>query len=80
MKAITLYDTRFGNIERIAKSLETGLKQADGIHSAVCINAKEDVPIDSFKEYDLLCVGAPTEGFTASKSIKEFLESSRALT
>jgi flavodoxin len=72
MKAITLYDTRFGNTERIAKSLETGLKQVDGIQSVVCINAK-DVPIDSLKEYDLICIGAPTEGFTASKSIKKFL-------
>lgn len=72
MKTIVLYDTRFGNTERIAKSLETGLKEAADIQDVVCINAK-DVLIASLKEYDLVCVGAPTEGFTASKSIKKFL-------
>ena len=72
MKTIVLYDTRFGNTERIAKSLETGLKEAADIQDVVCINAK-DVLIASLKEYDLLCVGAPTEGFTASKLIKKFL-------
>lgn len=75
MKAIILYDSRFGNTEKIAKSLQIGLKgtaadiQQDVI---VCINTK-DVPIDSLKEYDILCIGAPTENMTASKSIKEFL-------
>lgn len=76
MKAIVIYHTRYGNTERIAKSLEIGLKEAAAasIEAVVCINAK-DVLIDSLKEeYDLVCVGAPTEGFTASKPIKEFLE------
>jgi flavodoxin len=72
MKTIVLYDTRFGNTERIAKSLETGLKEAADIQDVDGINAK-DVLVASLKEYDLLCVGAPTEGFTASKSIKKFL-------
>lgn len=74
MKVITLYDTRFGNTERIAKSLEAGMKQVEGIQSVVCVNVKDDISIDSLEEYDLVCVGAPTEGFTASKSIKKFLE------
>ncbi len=72
MKAIVIYDTRFGNTERIAKSLEIGLKEAEGIQNAICVNVR-DATIDSLKEYDLLSIGAPTEGFTASKSIKEFL-------
>jgi flavodoxin len=37
------------------------------------VSMQKDIPINSLKEYDLVCVGAPTEGFTASKSIKEFL-------
>ena len=65
-----IFDTRYGNTEKIAKSLETGLKKA-GIET-VCVNAK-DVAVDSLKQYDLICVGAPTEAFTASKPMKEFL-------
>jgi len=70
MRACVVFDTRYGNTEKIARSFETGLKEA-GIQT-VCVNAK-DVAVDSLKQYDLICVGAPTEGFTASKPMKEFL-------
>jgi flavodoxin len=70
MRACIIFDTRYGNTEKIAKSFETGLKEA-GIQS-LCVNVR-DMVIDSLKEYDLICVGGPTEGFTASKPTKEFL-------
>jgi len=70
MRACVIFDTRYGNTEKIAKSFETGLKEA-GIQT-VCVNAK-DVPLDSLMQYDLICVGAPTEAFSASKPMKEFL-------
>jgi len=70
MRACVIFDTRYGNTEKIAKSFETGLTEA-GIQT-VCVNAK-DVAVDSLKQYDLICVGSPTEAFTASKPMKEFL-------
>ncbi len=74
MKAIIIYHTRFGNTERIAKSLEIGLKEAAGIQDVVCINARDVTAVDDLlKEYDIICIGAPTEGFSAPKPIKEFL-------
>lgn len=77
MKAIVIYHTRFGNTERIAKSLEMGLKEASGIEDVVCTNVRDIVSAldddDSLKEYDIICIGAPTEGFSAPKPIKEFL-------
>ena len=76
MKAIVIYHTRFGNTERIAKSLEMGLKEASGIQDVVCTNVR-DVMVsavdNSLKEYNIICIGAPTEGFSAPKPIKEFL-------
>jgi len=70
MRACVIFDTRYGNTEEIAKSLELGLKET-GIETA-CANAR-DAPFDSLRQYDLICLGAPTEGFTASKQMKEFL-------
>ena len=70
MKACIVFDTRYGNTEKIAKSLQTGLTES-GVQ-ALCINSR-DVAIDSLKEFDLICVGAPTEWLTASKPVKEFL-------
>ena len=77
MKAIIIYHTRFGNTERIARSLEMGLKEASGIEDVVCSNVRDVVisaaAADFLKEYDINCIGAPTEGFSAPKPIKEFL-------
>lgn len=74
MKAIVIYHTRFGNTERIAKSLKIRLKEAAGIQDVVCRNVRDIVSAvdDSLKEYDIICIGAPTEGFSAPKPIKEF--------
>jgi flavodoxin len=70
MRAYVIFDTRYGNTEKIARSFESGLKEA-GIES-VCVNAR-DVPVEALRQYDLICVGGPTEAFTASKPIREFL-------
>ena len=73
MKAIILYGSRFGSTEKIAKSLEIGLKAAGGIQSIVCTSTNDIPSTDALKEYDILCIGAPTENMTAPKSVKEFL-------
>jgi flavodoxin len=76
MKAIIIYHTRYGNTERIAKSLEIGLKKASDIEDVLCSNVRDIVlsaTDNSLKEYDITCIGAPTEGFSAPKPIKEFL-------
>jgi len=70
LRACVIFDTRYGNTEKIANSFETGLKEA-GIQT-VCVNAK-DVSINTLNQFDLICVGAPTEAFSASKPMKEFL-------
>jgi flavorubredoxin len=78
MKAIVIYHSRYGNTERIAKSLAIGLKEASGIQDAVCFSIRDivlssAVDDNSLEQYDIICIGAPTEGFSAPKPIKEFL-------
>ena len=69
--AIIIFDTRYGNTEKMAKALESGLKQAGT--QTTCMNAREVNPQD-LKEFDLIAVGAPTEWRSATKSMKAFLE------
>jgi len=69
-KAIVLFTSRYGNTEKIAKALESGLKDA-GVETS-CFEAGE-AAVDSLNQYDLICVGAPTEQHTASKPMKELL-------
>ena len=76
MKAIVLFDTLFGNTERIASRLAAGL-QATGI-VAEDANIK-GLEIERLVEYDLIALGAPTQYLTASKPMKDFLERLKAV-
>jgi flavodoxin len=69
--AAVVYSTRFGTTEKVAKALERGLRGA-GMQTA-CMSTR-DVSPESLKRYDLLCIGGPTEVFSASKPMKEFLK------
>ena len=69
-RAIVVYDTKFGNTEKIAQSLEAGLKESSV--QTFCSDAINVEP-ESLEEYDLIAVGAPTQMFSASKPMKEFL-------
>ena len=68
---IVVFDTKFGNTEKIAKSIAAGLRRA-GI-DAECLGTGEVLP-EKLKGYDLIVVGAPTQTFTASKPMKEFID------
>jgi len=70
LRALVIFDSRYGNTEKIARSLGAGIAEA-GVEME-CLNPR-DVRIESLTECDLVCIGAPTEGFSASKSIKDFI-------
>jgi flavorubredoxin len=69
-KAIVMYDTLFGNTEKVAEALARGIKD-HGVE-VKCISIK-DATIDNLEQYDLIAVGAPTHFLKASKPMKEFL-------
>lgn len=84
MKAvIILYYSRYGNTRRIAESLESSLRQAEGAQDVIVacqnVNDVSAADIDSLREYNVICIGAPTEGFTASRPMKEFLRKLRTI-
>jgi flavodoxin len=69
-KALIVYDTRYGNTEKIARSLESGLNES-GV-PATLENVRSLTP-ESLSGFGLLCFGAPTEGFGASKPMKDYV-------
>jgi flavorubredoxin len=70
-RAIVIFDSKFGNTGEIAKSLAGGLERA-GL-DVDCLNMR-DVKIEALSDYDLIAVGAPTQAFSASKPMKDFLQ------
>jgi flavorubredoxin len=71
MKAIVLFDTLYGNTEKIANSLAKGLQEA-GVETEY-VNIK-GIDVGRLSSYDLLVIGAPTQYISASKPTKNFLE------
>ncbi len=79
-KALVIYDSLYGNTEKVAKALAKGIE--DGGLAVDCVRV-DAVGWDRFGEYDLLAVGGPTQNRGASKPMKEFLdrlESAKGLT
>jgi flavodoxin len=71
VKALVVYDSVYGNTEKVAKALAAGLESGGVEVDVVKVDA---VKFDVLGEVDLLCVGSPVHGWSASKPVKEFLE------
>ena len=70
-KVIIVYDSQFGNTEKVAQSLAKGL-ETGGITPNL-VRASDNV-VHQLQEYDALFVGCPTHAWRPSKLVKEFLE------
>ncbi len=68
--AAVVFDSQYGNTEKVARALAKGLH--DKGMSVDCLNIK-DVSFEKLNDYDLLAFGAPTQAFSASKRMKDFL-------
>ncbi len=62
MKAVVIYDTKFGNTEKVAKGIAEILG-ADVIRVS-------DVEVSKLKEYDLFAFGSPTHAWNMSSGMK----------
>jgi flavodoxin len=70
-KALVVYDSVYGNTEKVVKALAKGL--GDGGVDVDCVRV-DAVKFDELSGYDLLVVGGPVHAWNASKPIKEFLD------
>ena len=70
-KALIVYDSVYGNTEKLARALAVGLESGGVNVDVVKVDA---VKLDELSEVDLLCVGSPVHAWNVSKPVKEFLE------
>jgi len=72
MKALVIYDSEFGNTEKVAQAIGTALgSQGDD----VAVLRAGDVGPDALRGLDILVVGSPTQGFQPLPAVKKFLKS-----
>jgi flavodoxin len=70
-KGIVVYDSNFGNTEKIARALALGLEEKSA--KIDCLKV-DQVDVEKLTEYDFRAIGGPTHIISASKPMKEFLE------
>jgi flavodoxin len=70
-KALVVYDSVYGNTEKVARALAKGLEDS-GV-DVDCVRV-DSAKFDELSGYDLLVIGSPVHAWSVSKPIKEFLE------
>ncbi len=70
-KGVVIYDSNFGNTEKIARALADGLEKK--VMEIDCLRIDE-VDVEELTEYDFIALGGPTHILRTSKSMKAFLE------
>jgi flavodoxin I len=68
MKALIVYDSVYGNTEKIAKAIGAAITGEVGVVGVGEVNSSE------LKTIDLLIVGSPTQGGRPTPPIKDFLD------
>ncbi len=69
MKALIVYDSVYGNTEKIAKAVAGAITPSDGVK---VLRAGEANPSE-LESIDLLIVGSPTQGGRPTPAIQDFL-------
>jgi flavodoxin len=70
MKAVVIYDSVFGNTEKIARAIAEAL---GGPPETVIVQVG-DLKSDQLTGVDLLVIGSPTRGFRPTKAIQDLLK------
>jgi menaquinone-dependent protoporphyrinogen IX oxidase len=71
MKAIVVYDTKYGNTELVAKKITESM-EANGIDTD--LNDVKEVNFEKMADYDAILIGAPVHFGAASRTISKFID------
>jgi len=75
MKAMVVYDSFFGNTEKIAQAITCAIGEALGSQEEVEVLRVGEASPDRWAGVPLLVVGSPTRAFSATPATKKFLGS-----
>jgi len=67
MKTLVIYDSMFGNTEKVARALASGMRE-QGI-AVDCVRATA-IDVGTLEAYDMLVIGGPTHAFGLSEAMK----------
>ncbi|MFX1593865.1 MAG: flavodoxin family protein [Promethearchaeota archaeon] len=71
MKVLIVYDTKYGNTEKVAKLIAEGINSNNG--NEVIVNNVKDVNLKKEASYDLILIGSPVHFGKHVGSVKKFI-------
>ncbi|NHJ22671.1 MAG: flavodoxin family protein [Candidatus Lokiarchaeota archaeon] len=71
MKVLIVYDSKYGNTEKVAKLIAEGITSTEG--NEVIVNHVKDVKLKEEASYDLILVGSPNHFGRHIGSVKKFI-------
>jgi flavodoxin I len=70
MKAVVIYDSFFGNTEKVAKAIGGAL----GSPNEVSVSRISETNLNQLQDLELLIIGSPTRAFSSTPAIKAFVK------
>ncbi|MFX1387970.1 MAG: flavodoxin family protein [Promethearchaeota archaeon] len=71
MKVLIVYDTKYGNTEKVAKLIAEGINFTNG--NEAIVNNVKDVNLKKEASYDLILIGSPVHFGKHVGSVKKFI-------
>lgn len=71
-RVIVVYDSQYGNTERVAETIVEGMRDAGEIETYLT-NVK-DVDVDTIANYDAILLGSPNHAGGPTRSIRKFID------
>jgi len=72
IKALVIYESKYGNTKLAAESIAEGMKQIPGTEPI--ITELDDVEPSQIDEFDIILVGSPNHLGRATRSIRKFID------
>ncbi|UCF12686.1 MAG: FprA family A-type flavoprotein [Thermoplasmatales archaeon] len=77
MKAIVVYDSKYGNTKIVAEKIVEGISEAGEVDAT--LNRISEVDIKKIPDYDIILVGSPNHMGGPTRSVKKFIDGLKKL-
>ena len=71
-RVIVVYESKYGNTKRVAKTIVEGMGEARGMETI--LSEVEEVDFDNILDYDVILIGSPNHVGGPTRSIKRFID------
>ncbi|MEM2320173.1 MAG: flavodoxin domain-containing protein [Candidatus Bathyarchaeia archaeon] len=72
MKIVIIYESKYGNTERVAEMIAEGLKETVG--TEVSLQKLKEADLDKITDYDVILLGSPNHMGGPARSVKGFID------